>query len=80
MVSDRNFINSLDEVGELMVARLKDEKKILVAGNGGSAADAQHFAAELAGHFVHERKGLPVIALTTKKKGLISVGLLGRGG
>ncbi len=45
---------------------LKNGNKILIFGNGGSAADAQHFAAELTGRFVNERKGLPAIALTNR--------------
>ena len=44
---------------------LKNGNKILIAGNGGSAADSQHFAAELVGRFMKERQGLPAIALTT---------------
>jgi D-sedoheptulose 7-phosphate isomerase len=49
-------------------------KKILLAGNGGSAADAQHIAAELVGRFVKERKGLPAIALTTDTSALTAIG------
>lgn len=50
---------------EAMVACLLNNGKILACGNGGSAADAQHFAAELVGRFERERPGLPAIALTT---------------
>ncbi|MDR2111504.1 MAG: SIS domain-containing protein, partial [Candidatus Accumulibacter sp.] len=50
---------------ELMVGTLVDNGKILACGNGGSAADAQHFAAELVGRFEMERQGLTAIALTT---------------
>ena len=45
--------------------RLKDGKKLLLCGNGGSAADAQHIAGELVGRFQLERKPLPAVALTT---------------
>ena len=48
--------------------------KLLVFGNGGSAADAQHMAAELVGRFVRERPGLPAVALTTDTSVLTSVG------
>jgi D-sedoheptulose 7-phosphate isomerase len=49
-----------------VIARaLQDGKKVLVCGNGGSAADAQHFATELVGRFETERRALPAIALTT---------------
>ncbi|MDR3298748.1 MAG: phosphoheptose isomerase [Candidatus Accumulibacter sp.] len=50
---------------ELMVGTLVGNGKILACGNGGSAADAQHFAAELVGRFEVERQGLAAIALTT---------------
>ena len=50
---------------EMMVASLLNNGKILACGNGGSAADAQHFAAELVGRFELERQGLAGIALTT---------------
>lgn len=48
--------------------------KLLVFGNGGSAADSQHFAAELVGRFLVERRGLPAIALTTDTSILTAVG------
>lgn len=50
---------------ELMVGSLLGNGKILACGNGGSAADAQHFAGELVGRFEIERQGLAAIALTT---------------
>lgn len=63
----------LVRVGERVVETLKSGHKILIAGNGGSAADAQHFAAELVGRFLTERKGLPAIALTTDTSILTSI-------
>lgn len=53
---------------------LQNGNKILIAGNGGSAADSQHFAAELVGRFMKERKGLPAIALTTDSSILTCMG------
>ena len=50
---------------EMMTGCLLADGRILACGNGGSAADAQHFAAELVGRFERERPGLPAIALTT---------------
>lgn len=47
--------------------------KILIAGNGGSAADAQHWAAELVGRYKRERRGLPAIALTTDTSALTAI-------
>ena len=53
------------QAAEMMVASLVGNGRILACGNGGSAADAQHFAAELVGRFEMERQGLAAIALTT---------------
>jgi D-sedoheptulose 7-phosphate isomerase len=53
---------------------LKQGNKVLIMGNGGSAADAQHFAAEMVGRFLLERKALPAIALTTDSSILTAVG------
>ena len=56
------------------VAALKRGNKILFAGNGGSAADAQHWAAELVSRFGYDRPGLPAIALTTDTSALTAIG------
>lgn len=56
------------------VAALKRGNKILFAGNGGSAADAQHWAAELVSRFNYDRPGLPGIALTTDTSALTAIG------
>ena len=53
---------------------LKDGKRVYAIGNGGSAADAQHFAGELVGRFRMDRKALPVFALTTDTSVLTSIG------
>ena len=57
----------------LCVKSLNDGGKILLFGNGGSAADAQHIAAELVGRYKVERKGLPAIALTTDTSVLTAI-------
>jgi len=57
-----------------MAERLKRGCKVLVCGNGGSAADAQHFAAELAGRYVKERRALAGIALTVDTSALTAIG------
>lgn len=59
---------------ELMYNALLNGNKILACGNGGSAADAQHFAAELVGRFERERQELPAIALTTDTSILTAIG------
>ena len=58
----------------LMWETLSKGNKILICGNGGSAADAQHFAAELVGRFEKKRRGLPSIALTTDTSALTAIG------
>src|SRR5579872_1271178 len=63
----------IEKACAMMVSTLKNGKKVLLAGNGGSAADAQHIAAELSGRFVKERKALPGIALTTDTSALTSI-------
>lgn len=59
---------------ELMAEALQRGGKILVMGNGGSAADSQHFAAEIVGRFKMERRGLPAVALTTDTSILTAIG------
>ena len=59
---------------EEFVRTIREGGKIILFGNGGSAADAQHIAAELVGRFKSERKGLPAIALTTNTSILTSIG------
>jgi D-sedoheptulose 7-phosphate isomerase len=62
------------EVGcEMISNAIKNGNKVLLAGNGGSAADAQHIAAELSGRFVKERRALPGIALTTDTSALTAI-------
>ena len=61
-------------VAGAIVAALKQGRLVLVFGNGGSAADAQHFAAELVGRYERERKAWPAIALTTDTSALTAIG------
>lgn len=63
----------ISEVGIAMQSCVKTGGKILLMGNGGSAADSQHIAAEIVGRFKKERKGMPAIALTTDSSILTSV-------
>jgi D-sedoheptulose 7-phosphate isomerase len=57
-----------------IIAALRKGNKVLLAGNGGSAADAQHLAAELVGRFAYDRPGLPAIAVTTDTSALTAIG------
>jgi D-sedoheptulose 7-phosphate isomerase len=65
--------SDIEKACELMTTALKGGHKVLFAGNGGSAADAQHLAAELTGRFVKERKALPGIALTVDTSALTAI-------
>jgi D-sedoheptulose 7-phosphate isomerase len=57
-----------------IIEALRKGNKVLLAGNGGSAADAQHLAAELVGRFAYDRPGLPAIAVTTDTSALTAIG------
>ena len=65
---------SVSQAASAIAMSLKKGGKLLVCGNGGSAADSQHFAAELVGSYKKERKALPAIALTTDTSTLTSIG------
>lgn len=64
----------IEQAVELMFSALSNGNKILACGNGGSAADCQHFSAQLVGRFERERLPLPVIALTTDTSILTAIG------
>lgn len=64
----------LQRIAGRMAKAILEGNTILWCGNGGSAADAQHLAAELVGRFLHERRGLPSIALTTNTSILTAIG------
>ncbi len=73
-----NFIDNNEDDLLKSISIIKESlqkgNKLLICGNGGSAADAQHFAAEIVGRFKLERKGFPAIALTTDTSVLTSIG------
>ncbi len=64
---------AIEKAAQTIIAALKSGGKIIIFGNGGSAADSQHIAAELVGRFLKERKGLPAIALTTNTSILTAI-------
>ncbi|MEM4254078.1 MAG: D-sedoheptulose 7-phosphate isomerase [Candidatus Woesearchaeota archaeon] len=68
------LVPSIEKTASVLIAALKNGNKILVCGNGGSAADSQHFAAELVVRFEKERRALPAIALTTDTSSLSAGG------
>ncbi len=73
ILNNRQMLADIENVGNLIVQALRQGHKVLLCGNGGSAADAQHIAAELVGRFVTEREGLPAIAMTTDTSILTAV-------
>ncbi len=66
-------IEIIYRVGNEIAARIKNGGKLILMGNGGSAADAQHIAAELLGRYFKERRSLPAIALTTNTSALTAI-------
>ena len=74
LLEDKLYLETVWQVSEAMSGALSAGHKILFFGNGGSAADAQHLAAELAGRFLADRRSLPGIALTTNTSALTAIG------
>lgn len=64
---------AIEELSNELVGTIKRGNKIILFGNGGSAADAQHIAAELSGRYKKERRGLPALALTTDTSALTAI-------
>ena len=69
----KNNSNEIQQTIDSIVSCLKSKKKILLFGNGGSAADSQHIAAEFLGRFMKDRKSLPAISLTTDTSTITSL-------
>ena len=74
MLEDEVLLAEVEEISTLLIRALRGGRKVLLAGNGGSAADAQHIAGELVSRFAFDRPGLPAIALTTDTSILTAVG------
>ena len=73
ILKDNELIKKIDEVTRAIINAYKENKKVVLFGNGGSAADAQHLACELVGKFYLERKALTSIALTTNTSELTAI-------
>ena len=71
---DADTVAAIVGIADRIARALRDGGKVMLAGNGGSAADAQHIAAELIGRFVMDRAPLPAIALTTDTSVLTAIG------
>ncbi len=73
ILEDENLINGIKEAADRITLALKNGNKLLFCGNGGSAADAQHLAAEFSGRFYKDRKALPAEALHVNTSYLTAV-------
>jgi D-sedoheptulose 7-phosphate isomerase len=71
---DRDFLELIAEIAQTIESSMRAEGKLLIAGNGGSAADAQHLAAEFLSRYLVDRRPLPALALTTDTSVLTAVG------
>nr|WP_324257478.1 D-sedoheptulose 7-phosphate isomerase [Cellvibrio fontiphilus] len=74
MQQDTVLLNQVEQSAQIIVDCLNKGGKVLLAGNGGSAADAQHIAGEFVSRFHYDRPGLPAIALTTDTSILTAIG------
>ena len=71
---NEELLNTIEKVAQMCVELYKGDKKTILAGNGGSAADAQHIAAELVGRYGFDRPSIPSLALTTDTSNLTAIG------
>ena len=74
ILSDAGILSKINEAADIIVNAYKSGRKTLLAGNGGSAADAQHIAGEFVSRFYFDRPGIPSIALTTDTSILTAIG------
>lgn len=74
MLADVALLSRVEAAAEACITALRNGGKVLLAGNGGSAADAQHIAGEFVSRFAFDRPGLPAIALTTDTSILTAIG------
>jgi D-sedoheptulose 7-phosphate isomerase len=74
MLGDSQIVVTVAKVSEVLVKALKQGNKALLFGNGGSAGDAQHIAAELVGRFAFDRPALPALALSVNTSSVTAIG------
>ena len=70
---DATMVSAARKIADVMIAALRSGHKILIAGNGGSAGDAQHIASEIVGRYKKDRPAYPAIALTTDTSALTAI-------
>jgi len=73
VLEDARLVALIAEVMDVCIDALRNGNKLLLAGNGGSASDAQHIAAELVGRYEQDRAGLPALALTTNSSQVTAI-------
>jgi len=74
LLESTEILTSIAKVSEILVQALREGNKVLLFGNGGSAADAQHIAAELVGRFAFDRPALPALALSVNSSCITAIG------
>lgn len=74
ILADERLLGQISALGQLCIAAYRRGNRVILAGNGGSAADAQHLAAEFVSRFEFDRPGLPALALTTDTSMLTAIG------
>jgi D-sedoheptulose 7-phosphate isomerase len=74
LLEDESYLAAVSGAASALAAALRSGHKVLFFGNGGSAADAQHLAAELTGRFLRERRALPGLALSTNSSSVTAIG------
>ncbi len=74
LVSSAEVVQLIDRVSEILIGALRKGNKVLLFGNGGSAADAQHIAAEFVGRFAFDRPALPALALSVNTSCVTAIG------
>jgi D-sedoheptulose 7-phosphate isomerase len=74
LLADGSVVETIAAVAELCIEAYRRGNRVILAGNGGSAADAQHIAAEFVSRFEFDRPGLPALALTTDTSMLTAIG------
>lgn len=70
---ETEYLDKVTEVSQFIINALENSHKLIIAGNGGSAADAQHFASEMVGRFLLERKPIPAISLCVDPSVMTSI-------
>lgn len=74
ILADSSLVDTISRIADVCVSAYRQGNRVLLAGNGGSAADAQHIAAEFVSRFAFDRPGLAAIALTTDTSMLTAIG------